>query len=71
MATDTNKTSEINVNDRVRRTSGPSCLGVVKEIREEVTSTSGDTSEKGRMINVLWDNGTQSYFSPDAIEVVK
>ena len=71
MATeDTNKTTEIKVDDKVRRIEGAGNIGLVIALREEVTSTSGEVGEKGLMINVLWDNGTQSYFSPEALELV-
>lgn len=54
--------------DRVRRKSNGGGVGTVQELREEVTGTSGEASEKGLMVKVLWDNGTLSYFSPEALE---
>jgi hypothetical protein len=59
---------EFKVNDRVKRVSGSGCLGVVKEIREEIVGTSGDTKDKAVLVKVQWDNGTLSYFSPEALE---
>jgi len=59
------------VDDRVRSINLPRCLGVVKEVHEEIIGTSGDTKDKALLIKVLWDNGTLSYFSPEALEVVK
>ena len=57
------------VEDRVREVEGVRCLGTVKDVREEVTTTA--SNEAGDlMIKVLWDNGTFSYMSPEAIEVV-
>jgi hypothetical protein len=55
---------------RVRRKAGWGSLGTVKEIRAEVTATGSDLSEKGLMVIVDWDSGTQSYFTPNSIEVV-
>ena len=49
----------------------PRCLGVVKDMHEEIIGTSGDTKDKAMLVKVLWDNGTFSYFSPEALEVVK
>ena len=58
------------VNDRVKNLLTPRCLGVVKEVHEEVIGSSGDTRDKAVLVKVLWDNGTLSYFSPEALEVV-
>lgn len=58
--------------DRVRRISGSSSYGTVKEVRFELEN-SGLTEEarqKGAMIGVVWDSGTFSYFSPDALEIL-
>jgi hypothetical protein len=57
--------------DRVRRSWGEGCLGTVQQVREEVTSTSGDVREKGLLISVLWDNGTLSYFSPEGLDIIE
>ena len=62
---------KIRLNDRVKRTSGVGCFGVVKDIRSEVTASPSEKTEKNLLVCVLWDNGTQSYFTPDALEVVK
>ena len=60
------------VNDRVRRVSGQGCLGNVKDVRSEITSAGrADEGNKNLMINVQWDNGTLSYFSPSTLELVK
>ena len=64
-------TTELKVNDRVKRTGIDRCCGVIKEIREEIVGTSGDTKDKAILIKVQWDNGTMSYFSPEALESVK
>lgn len=55
------------VNDRVKRGNGSGCVGVVREIREEVVGTVGDSKEKGLLVKVLWDNGVTSYFDPSAL----
>ena len=60
--------TDLKVDDRVRRCGGEGCLGVIKEIREEIVGTSGDTTDKALLVKVLWDNGTLSYFSPEALE---
>ena len=56
--------------DRVRRVSGAGSNGTVKEIRFELENSglSEEARQKGAMIGVLWDSGTLSYFSPDALE---
>ncbi len=60
---------KLKINDRVRRVDGLGCNGVVKDIRSEVTATTGDSKEKGILITVLWDNGTFSYFGPEGLEL--
>lgn len=64
-------TKKLQVNDRVKRVSGTGCLGVVREVKTEVTAVKPEEQEKGIMIAVAWDNGTVSYFSPGALQVVK
>lgn len=56
--------------ERVKRKGGTGCQGTVQDVRTEITASTGDTSEKGWLVNVLWDNGTISYFAPDALERV-
>ncbi len=56
---------------RVRRKNGLRSLGTVKEIRTEVTASTGETGDKALMVVVDWDNGTQSYFTPNSLVVVK
>ena len=56
--------------ERVKRKSGKGCQGTVQDVRTEVTASTGDTSEKGWLVNVQWDNGTLSYFAPEALEKV-
>lgn len=60
--------NEFKESDRVKRKDGAGCEGMVKEIREELTSSVEDSDEKAVMIQVLWDNGTLSYMSPEALE---
>jgi hypothetical protein len=61
----------LKVNDRVRRVYGGGCCGTVKDVREEVTASADDRREKALLINVLWDNGTMSCFSPDGLEAAE
>ena len=58
------------VDDRVKRAKIPGCRGVVKELRTEITASTEEAREKSLMVSVLWDNGTLSYLTPDALEVV-
>lgn len=62
--------NNIKLNDRVKRSSGSGCFGIVKELKTEVTATSADAREKGLMVTVLWDDGSFSYFAPEALEIV-
>ena len=63
------KSNQIQVADRVQRVKDPGLQGLVKEIRTETTSKQ-DAKEKGLMVQVLWDNGTLSYFSPESLKKV-
>jgi len=56
------------VNDKVKRAGLPGVYGIVKDVRKETTAK-GESKEKNIMICVQWDNGTQSYFSPEALEI--
>ncbi|WKZ57257.1 MAG: hypothetical protein QY326_00935 [Bdellovibrionota bacterium] len=56
------------VGDRVKRVGQSGCSGVVKNIRVEVTA-SGEARLRAPMFVVLWDNGTQSYLSQEALEI--
>lgn len=55
---------------RVKRKVGRGSVGTVREIRTEVTASGGDPTDKGLMVVVDWDNGTQSYFTPNSLEVL-
>ncbi len=57
-------------NDRVRRISVPGCQGVVKSVRQETTASTVEQKSNALLVTVLWDNGTQSYFSPEGLEHV-
>lgn len=61
----------IKISDRVKRADQPGCYGTVKDVREE---TSAKVTDKERdnslLINVAWDNGTLSYMTPNALELV-
>ncbi|MCO6431546.1 MAG: hypothetical protein J5J00_11855 [Deltaproteobacteria bacterium] len=71
MSTNSSPNRKIKVDDRVKRVGLPNCLGVVKELKTEVTATTPEARERGLMVTVLWDNGTFSYHGPDTLEVVK
>jgi hypothetical protein len=43
-------------------------IGTIKELREETTLTNRESRERSLMLHVLWDNGTQSYHGPEALE---
>ncbi len=57
------------VDTRVMRTDGTGVKGVVVSVREDSTGK-GDASERGVIVGVQWDNGTMSYFTPDALRVI-
>lgn len=61
----------LEVGARVMRKQRQGCRGTVKEVRAEVTATTGETEDRGLMVVVDWDNGTQSYFTPNNLTVVK
>ncbi len=56
----------IAVDTRVIRAEGEGCRGVVTSVREDPVAK-GD--ERGVVVGVQWDNGTFSYFTPDALKV--
>ena len=58
----------IKKDQRVKRKSGTGCLGTVQSVRSETTASTGDLTSKGLLVQVQWDNGTLSYFTPDALE---
>jgi len=60
---------DLKVNSRVKKKNVLGCLGVVKEMREEIVSSSGDTREKALIVKVSWDNGTESFFDPESLEL--
>lgn len=57
--------------DRVRKILGSHIQGTVKEVRTESTAPVGQEIARGLMVLVLWDNGTLSFFGPDALEHVR
>jgi hypothetical protein len=63
-------TKKLKENDRVRRIGLPGCAGIVKQVRQETTASTVEQKEDALLVTVLWDNGTISYFSPTALEVV-
>lgn len=62
--------SKYKVEDRVRRVGRPGCDGTIKEIRMELENSglSEEAREKALMIGVKWDNGTYSFFAPEALQ---
>lgn len=67
MAADKNEI-KLATNDRVKRTSGEGCHGIVKEVRAETTAAA--SKEKPLLVLVQWDNGTASYFAPESLTKV-
>ena len=65
-----NKIKKIKENDRVKRIQGASTQGLVTLIRTDSGGGAAERGERGVMIGVQWDNGTFSYFTPDALELV-
>ena len=64
-------TRKFKENDRVQRIGSTACPGTVKGLRTEITATTPEARQKGLLVSVLWDNGTMSYFSPEALELVE
>ena len=62
---------EFKEEDRVRRKGKAGSLGTVLEVRQELTSTSSDTTKRSILIKVHWDSGTVSYFGPEGLELSK
>lgn len=60
----------LKASDRVKRADGSGGFGVVKELREETMAAKVESPNKSPLVNVLWDNGTLSYLSPEALELV-
>lgn len=62
----------LKINDRVKRVTQPGSFGTIKDVREEVTAKASDKDkESSLLVNVAWDNGTLSYLTVDALEVVE
>lgn len=74
--TETMAAEKLKINSKVKRLNGGSgCLGVVKDLRQETSTTRLDPAKRSEkddelMVAVQWDNGTISYLAPDALEVV-
>lgn len=60
----------LKVKDRVVRKTGSACVGTVVDIRTEITNSSVDPKDRGLLVQVQWDNGTLSYFTPEGLESV-
>lgn len=61
--------SGITENASVMRIDGTGVKGVVVSLTEDTTGK-GDSSERGVIVGVQWDNGTMSYLTPDALKVL-
>jgi hypothetical protein len=69
-ASENSNTFSVKESDRVRRTDGHGCLGVIRELRQETAGTS-NLVERSWLCQVQWDNGTLSYCEPELLEAVK
>ena len=58
------------IQDRVKRVEGEQSEGTVTMVRAETHGTAAERKERGVIIGVQWDNGTFSYFTPDALVVL-
>jgi hypothetical protein len=57
--------------DRVRRASGIGCAGTVLSVSIPVTLSSfKKPGPDDYLIKILWDNGTESYVSAGALEIL-
>ena len=54
---------------KVKRVQGSPALGIVTSIRADSGGGASERGERGIMVGVQWDNGTFSYFTPDALEL--
>lgn len=61
-------TVKLKVGDRVKRKEIPSCHGTVKAMRHEAANKAKD-KDKTMIISVFWDNGTQSFFGAEGLEL--
>lgn len=68
MAADPIENCPIKKDQRVKRKNIPGCSGTVQVVRTETTASTADISSRGLLVQVLWDNGTLSYFTPEALE---
>ena len=60
---------KIKIGDRVKQSQREGLQGVVKGVHSETTAKA-DQKDKALMIEVLWDNGTLSYLTPEQLQVV-
>jgi len=58
------------VNDKVVKSKDSGLRGIVREIRTETTSKQDSNESNSIMVQVLWDNGTLSYMSPESLAKV-
>ncbi|MGI6680531.1 MAG: hypothetical protein ACOX3T_03465 [Bdellovibrionota bacterium] len=55
--------------DKVQRLEGKQLCGTVKEVRAELRKPNQkESTEPEYMIKVLWDNGVESFFSPESLK---
>ena len=59
------------VNNRVKRKKGEGCHGTIDFIRTETNTSAADRPKDNKyLVRVKWDNGSVSYCSPDALEIL-
>ena len=60
---------KIKVGDRVRQIQKEGLQGIVKGLHTETTAKA-EHKDRDLMVEVLWDNGTLSYLTPEQLQVV-
>ena len=61
--------SSISMDSRVVKSDGTGVRGIVVSVSED-HNNKGESSERGVIIGVQWDNGTLSYVTPDSLRVI-
>ena len=61
---------ELTLNSRVKRADQTGCYGTIKALKEESSQSADERKGQSLIVQVLWDNGTLSYFTPDALKIV-
>lgn len=62
--------SQLQINDRVIRLNGKNLQGTVAELRQELKKPTQKEESLDLMVKVLWDNGVESYLSPEALKKI-